>query len=66
MIGGSAVFQGRIWILGGGTYDTPETPTRNFYNDPAYAQVVRDLKQRLWRLKREAGDEQGPLPPDAK
>jgi len=33
MIGGSAVFQGRIWILGGGTYDTPQTPTRNFYND---------------------------------
>lgn len=33
MIGGSAVFQGRIWILGGGTYDTPQTPSRNFYND---------------------------------
>ena len=33
MIGGSAVFQDRIWILGGGTYDTPRTPTRNFYND---------------------------------
>jgi hypothetical protein len=33
MIGGSAVFQGRIWILGGGTYDTPTTPTRNFYRD---------------------------------
>ena len=33
MIGGSAVMQGRIWILGGGTYDTPKTPTRNFYND---------------------------------
>lgn len=33
MIGGSAVHQGRIWILGGGTYDTPTTPKRNFYND---------------------------------
>ena len=33
MIGGSAVFQGRIWLLGGGTYDTPNTPQRNFYND---------------------------------
>ena len=33
MIGGSAVFKDRIWILGGGTYDTPATPKRNFYND---------------------------------
>ncbi|MCA9077154.1 MAG: hypothetical protein KDA93_19160 [Planctomycetaceae bacterium] len=33
MIGGSAVKDGRIWILGGGTYDTPQTPKRNFYND---------------------------------
>lgn len=33
MIGGSVVFQNRIWILGGGTYDTPTTPTRQFYND---------------------------------
>lgn len=33
MIGGSAVFQDRIWILGGGTYDTPKTPTRQFMND---------------------------------
>jgi hypothetical protein len=33
MIGGSVVFQDQIWILGGGTYDTPKTPTRNFYND---------------------------------
>lgn len=33
MIGGSAVFRGRIWILGGGTYDTPQTPERQFYND---------------------------------
>ena len=33
MIGGAAVFQGRMWILGGGTYDTPQTPVRKFYND---------------------------------
>jgi hypothetical protein len=33
MIGGSAVFQGRIWILGGGTYDTPQIPQRKFFND---------------------------------
>ncbi len=33
MIGGSAVFKDRIWILGGGTYDTPKIKTRNFYND---------------------------------
>ncbi len=33
MIGGSVVFQDRIWILGGGTYDTPKTPSRNFHND---------------------------------
>lgn len=33
MIGGSAVFQNRIWILGGGTYDTPQTRQRRFYND---------------------------------
>lgn len=32
MIGGSAVKDGRIWILGGGTYDTP-TKGRLFYND---------------------------------
>jgi hypothetical protein len=33
MIGGSVVFQDRIWILGGGTYDTPQSPQRNFYHD---------------------------------
>ncbi len=32
MIGGSVVFRDRIWILGGGTYDTPASP-RRFYND---------------------------------
>jgi hypothetical protein len=33
MIGGSAVFQDRVWVLGGGTYDTPKAPERKFYND---------------------------------
>jgi hypothetical protein len=33
LIGGSAVFKGRIWILGGGTYDTPKVPQRKFFND---------------------------------
>ena len=33
MIGGRAVFRGRMWVLGGGTYDTPGEPERNFYND---------------------------------
>lgn len=32
MIGGSAVRGGRMWILGGGTYNTPRQP-RRFYND---------------------------------
>jgi hypothetical protein len=33
MIGGAAVFNGRMWILGGGTYDTPQTPQRQYFND---------------------------------
>lgn len=33
MTGGGAVFQDRMWILGGGTYDTLNTPNRLFYND---------------------------------
>ncbi len=33
MVGGSAVLGGRMWLLGGGTYDTPERPDRLFYND---------------------------------
>ncbi|WP_152050270.1 hypothetical protein [Tautonia marina] len=33
MIGGAAVHRDRMWILGGGTYDTPQTPTRIYYND---------------------------------
>ncbi|MDA0748796.1 MAG: hypothetical protein O2954_19945 [bacterium] len=33
MIGGSAVMNGRMWLLGGGTYETPTINRRNFYND---------------------------------
>ena len=33
MIGGAAVFRGRMWVLGGGTYDTPKVKERSFYND---------------------------------
>jgi hypothetical protein len=33
MIGGRAVFKGRLWLLGGGTYDTPQEPRRKFFND---------------------------------
>jgi hypothetical protein len=33
MIGGAAVLHDKIWLLGGGTYDTPLKPDRNFYND---------------------------------
>ena len=33
MIGANVVFNDRMWLLGGGTYDTPQTPERLFYND---------------------------------
>lgn len=33
LIGGSAVLHDRIWLLGGGTYDTPDQPERLYYND---------------------------------
>ncbi len=33
MIGGRAVFGGRMWILGGGTYDLPGVPKRKLYSD---------------------------------
>ncbi|MDF1745336.1 MAG: LamG domain-containing protein [Gimesia sp.] len=33
MIGGNVVFKDRMWILGGGTYDTPQTPQRKYFND---------------------------------
>eukprot|EP01048_Picozoa_sp_COSAG05_P000101 COSAG05_NODE_3_length_51333_cov_129.132080_1_plen_354_part_00 len=33
MIGGSAVKDGFIWLLGGGSYETPERQARDFRND---------------------------------
>ena len=33
MIGCHVVFNDRMWILGGGTYDTPQIPERKFFND---------------------------------
>jgi len=33
MVGGSVIFKNRLWILGGGTYDTPDTPERSYHND---------------------------------
>lgn len=33
MIGGNVVHGNRMWLLGGGTYDTPGRPARAFYND---------------------------------
>lgn len=33
MIGGSVVFNNRIWLLGGGTFETPEDPIRELYNE---------------------------------
>lgn len=33
MIGGNVVLNGKMWLLGGGTYDTPLQPNRNFYNE---------------------------------
>jgi hypothetical protein len=33
MIQGSVEFNGRMWLLGGGTYDTPGHPKRLFYNE---------------------------------
>lgn len=33
MIGGSVVFQNRLWLLGGGTYDTPTQPQRKYFNE---------------------------------
>ena len=33
MIGGCAVFQNQLWLLGGGTYDTPKQPQRQSFNE---------------------------------
>ena len=33
MMGGEAVHRGRMWLLGGGTYDMPELPARRYERD---------------------------------
>ena len=33
MIGGQAIWKDRIWLIGGGRYDTPTSPGRVFYSD---------------------------------
>ncbi|MCX5659743.1 MAG: hypothetical protein NTW19_08490 [Planctomycetota bacterium] len=33
LIGGAAVHEGKLWIIGGGTYDTPKRPQRLYFND---------------------------------
>jgi len=33
MIGGSTIFNGKLYMLGGGTYDTPTRKFRDFYDD---------------------------------
>jgi len=45
MIGGSAVFNGRMWIMGGGTYDTPAHPQRTQYNDVWSSSDGREWQQ---------------------
>jgi len=53
MIGGNVVFKDRMWILGGGTYDTPATPTRKRYNDvwssPDGENWTRHVEHAPWR-----------------
>lgn len=33
MIGGQVVFDGQIWVIGGGTFETPKRPDRVLHND---------------------------------
>jgi hypothetical protein len=51
MIGGSAVMNGRIWVLGGGRYDTP-TKERLYHNDVWSSEDgihwTEHTKQALW------------------
>jgi len=55
MIGGSVVFKDRMWILGGGTYDTPKTPKREFYNDvwssPDGVHWERHIEHAPWKAR---------------
>ena len=47
MIGGFVVHDNKMWILGGGTYDTPATPMRKFYNDVWSSEDGVNWKQHL-------------------
>jgi hypothetical protein len=52
MIGGNVVFRERMWLLGGGTYDTPGTPKRRFFHDvwssPDGVRWTRHLERAPW------------------
>ena len=52
MIGGNAVFKDRMWILGGGTFDTVDTPSRKYHNDvwssPDGVNWERNLEKAPW------------------
>jgi hypothetical protein len=45
MIQGGVEFKGRMWLLGGGTYDTPAHPTRLFYNEVWSSADGRDWRR---------------------
>jgi hypothetical protein len=47
MIGGAAVFRGRMWLMGGGTYETPKEPKRKFFNDVWSSQDGRHWTQHV-------------------
>lgn len=44
LIGGAAVFEERIWLIGGGTYETPHHPFRG------YGEVWSSADGRTWEL----------------
>lgn len=52
MIGNQAVLHDRVWILGGGTYDTPDHPARQYHNDvwssPDGVHWTRHLEHAPW------------------
>jgi hypothetical protein len=45
MIQGAVEFKGRMWLLGGGTYDTPDHPDRLFYNEVWSSADGRDWRR---------------------
>ena len=53
MIGGKAIFKERIWLLGGGTYETPTHPQYTYTNDvwssPDGKVWERHIEQAPWR-----------------